>query len=93
MNVIPLREKFGIELLLPIAEAIAAGPGSHGYRVPKVIVRLVRARKLHVSVVLSRSLEHSATFLVRKSGEDLLIKLSLHFGRSCPMDTRTGHTT
>ena len=87
-----------IELLLSTAEAIRAGPGSRGCRVPKVI-----ARKLHqnspisVSVVIchsmSPSLEHSANFFVRKSNDDWVIKLSLHFGRSCPRDTMTGHTT
>ena len=53
MVVIPVRKRFGIELLLTMAEAIAVGLGSHGYIVPKVIVRLVPARWLHQNSLVS----------------------------------------
>ena len=62
--VIHALKKFGIELLLTMAEAIAAGLGSNGCKVPKVTVRLVHARKLHqnflifVSLILIYALIH-----------------------------------
>ena len=93
MVVIPVRKRFGIELLLTMTEAIVVGLGSHGRRVPKVIARLVRARELHQNSLISVSAvpsPHTAwkiwqtIFLFEKGDDDLMIKLSLNCGLSCP---------
>jgi len=50
--VVHALKKFGIELLLTKMEAIAAGLGSHGCKVPKIIVRVVHAKKLHQNFLI-----------------------------------------
>ena len=50
--VIHALKKFGTERPLTMLEAIAVGLGSHGCKVPKVIVRLVHARKLHPNFLI-----------------------------------------